>query len=305
METPSSSSRRIPRSRALAMATNEESEKRVLKSRSALIDITNDSPIIGLAIGSLKTPSSTFSKKRTFIQNGESKQATTPGSGEALLRGQVKTLLQKVEEEAVISKISFEPRNLILEEGGFVNSPMYLLAPTPANTPQVSEILDEQEEDDEKLEVNSITKLVFTDNEDDDDESVCSIQVNLSTSDEELEESFEDGVDEFSEGLSKICVNDEVETQKICEVSNIRDVPDHQSGGVCGPPCDEILIFELLELKHDVADNGSGTWFLQDLLGKREDINSLASSMINPNAQPMVSVSPNAILMFSSNSREV
>lgn len=223
------------------MATNEESEKGVLKSRSALIDITNDSPIIGLAIGSLKTPSSTFSKKRTFIQNGESKQATTPGSGEALLRGQVKTLLQKVEEEAVISNISFEPRNLILEEGGFVNSPMYLLAPTPANTPQVSEvcennnngskssivspvvaeslnfsqILDEQEEDDEKLEVNSITKLVFTDNEDD-DESVCSIQVNLSTSDEELEESFEDGVDEFSEGLSKISVNDEVETQKIC-----------------------------------------------------------------------------------------
>ncbi|KAI3699447.1 hypothetical protein L2E82_43767 [Cichorium intybus] len=54
------------------------------------------------------------------------------------------------------------------------------------------------------------------------------------------------------------------------EVSNIRDVPDHQSGGVCGPPRDEILIFELLELKHDVADNGSGTWFLQDLLGKRD-----------------------------------
>ena len=38
------------------------------------------------------------------------KHATSPGSGEALLRGQVKTLLQKVEEEAVISKISFESR---------------------------------------------------------------------------------------------------------------------------------------------------------------------------------------------------
>ena len=31
------------------------------------------------------------------------------------------------------------------------------------------------------------------------------------------------------------------------------------------PQRDESLIFELLELKHDVADNGSATWFLQDL----------------------------------------
>ena len=31
------------------------------------------------------------------------------------------------------------------------------------------------------------------------------------------------------------------------------------------PSRDESLIFELLEFKHDVADNGSATWFLQDL----------------------------------------
>lgn len=31
------------------------------------------------------------------------------------------------------------------------------------------------------------------------------------------------------------------------------------------PERDESLIFELLDLKHDVADNGSATWFLQDL----------------------------------------
>ncbi|CAH1425103.1 unnamed protein product [Lactuca virosa] len=31
------------------------------------------------------------------------------------------------------------------------------------------------------------------------------------------------------------------------------------------PARDESLIFELLELKHDVEDNGSGAWFLQDL----------------------------------------
>ncbi|KAI3516422.1 hypothetical protein L1887_15337 [Cichorium endivia] len=48
------------------------------------------------------------------------------------------------------------------------------------------------------------------------------------------------------------------------DVSNIREVPDHQEVFV-DPARDESLIFELLELKHDVADNGSATWFLQDL----------------------------------------
>ncbi|MCE3214668.1 hypothetical protein HAX54_053021 [Datura stramonium] len=148
METPSST-RRVTRSQALATANSgnkipvstkkiEESEKKtVAKSRqrtgkqSALIDITNDSPIVGLAMGNLETPSSEMSKKRT---NGQGKHFTTPGSGEALLRGQVKTLLQKVEEEAVLSKISGENRPF-LHLKGIVNSPMGLLAPTPANTP--------------------------------------------------------------------------------------------------------------------------------------------------------------------------
>ncbi|KAJ7953794.1 ran guanine nucleotide release factor-like [Quillaja saponaria] len=48
------------------------------------------------------------------------------------------------------------------------------------------------------------------------------------------------------------------------DVSNIRQVPDHQEVYV-DPSRDESLIFELLELKHDVADNGSAAWFLQDL----------------------------------------
>lgn len=148
METPSST-RRVTRSQALAAANSankiplstkkiEESEnKTVAKSRartgkqSALIDITNDSPIVGLATGNLETPSSEMSKKRT---NGKGKYLTTPGSGEALLRGQVKTLLQKVEEEAVLSKISLENRPFLHLKGIF-NSPMGLLAPTPANTP--------------------------------------------------------------------------------------------------------------------------------------------------------------------------
>ncbi|KAM7524075.1 hypothetical protein LguiA_013977 [Lonicera macranthoides] len=156
METPSSA-RRITRSQALSAASNnnnipmsrktEESEKGVSKSRnrngkqqdrSALIDITNDSPIVGIAMGSLGTPLSTMSKKRN---NGEAKQNTPgSGSGEALLRGQVKTLLQKVEEEAELSKIPLENRADFICLKGLVNSPMGLLAPTPANTPQVSNL---------------------------------------------------------------------------------------------------------------------------------------------------------------------
>ncbi|XP_016480419.1 uncharacterized protein LOC107801587 [Nicotiana tabacum] len=147
METPSSTTRRVTRSQALAAASSankiplskkiDESEKKaVTQSRqrtgkqSALIDITNDSPIVGLAMGNLETPSSEMSKKRT---NGQAKYCITPGSGEALLRGQVKTLLQKV-EEAVLSKISLENRPFVHLKG-IVNSPMGLLAPTPANTP--------------------------------------------------------------------------------------------------------------------------------------------------------------------------
>lgn len=79
---------------------------------------------------SMETPSSSIMKHRS------SRAKNTPGSGEALLRGQVKTLLQKVEEEAELSKLSLESRPF-LHLKGIVNSPAGLLAPTPANTPQV------------------------------------------------------------------------------------------------------------------------------------------------------------------------
>ncbi|GFY87895.1 chalcone-flavanone isomerase family protein [Actinidia rufa] len=117
METPSST-RRVTRSQTLSASNNnktmskkiEDSGKGVSKSRqdrSALIDITNDSPIVGLAMGKLETPILAMSKKS---QAKNTKTSSTPGSGEALLRGQVKTLLQKVEEEAELSKLSFEER---------------------------------------------------------------------------------------------------------------------------------------------------------------------------------------------------
>lgn len=36
------------------------------------------------------------------------------------------------------------------------------------------------------------------------------------------------------------------------------------------PSRDESLIFELLEFKPDVADNGSAAWFLQDLAREQD-----------------------------------
>ncbi|KAK1272758.1 hypothetical protein QJS04_geneDACA009576 [Acorus gramineus] len=110
METPSST-RRVTRSQTGALASDLGSldfhyfgsfsscDRSCAGNNSlakmALVDVTNDSPIVGVALtGSLKTPSSAaFAKSRGRPKN-------TPSSGEALLRGQVKSLLQKVEEEA-------------------------------------------------------------------------------------------------------------------------------------------------------------------------------------------------------------
>ncbi|GMY12229.1 APC membrane recruitment protein 1 [Fagus crenata] len=308
METPSSI-RRITRSQALVASINDNSsnnnipisrkmedssEKGFSKSRqrnvkqqqdrSALIDITNDSPIVGLAMASLETPSSAIAKQKS------SRAKNTPGSGEALLRGQVKTLLQRVEEEAEHSKLSLESRPF-LHLQAFVNSPSGLLAPTPANTPHlsnlsadnsglasalpspiveellisqvVSNIFDGKKEESLESEKILITRSLLLDfaeksessdssecssvltyqagsdfkeksATDDDDASLWSIQVNVSTHDEDEEEVIEeeeekeededyydeedeeidgeedDGslVDELCEGISKIFVNE-------------------------------------------------------------------------------------------------
>ncbi|CAI9096622.1 OLC1v1032813C1 [Oldenlandia corymbosa var. corymbosa] len=56
---------------------------------------------------------------------------------------------------------------------------------------------------------------------------------------------------------------------RFTDVSNIRQVPDHQEVFV-DPSRDESLIFELLDLKTDVPDNGSATWFLQDLANEQD-----------------------------------
>lgn len=135
METPSSL-KKIPRSSSLASNKTQKTKKADSAPRSALFELTNNSPIVGVAMQSLleKTPKSSVLKIPPPVKN-------TPGSGESLLRGQVKNLLQKVEEEAEIvnCKIPVEERppfSVLLGLPG--PSPAPMVAPTPANTPQIS-----------------------------------------------------------------------------------------------------------------------------------------------------------------------
>jgi hypothetical protein len=56
----------------------------------------------------------------------------------------------------------------------------------------------------------------------------------------------------------------------ICQdVSNIREVPDHQEVLV-DPARDESLIVELLDLKPEVDDAGSALWFLRDVADEQD-----------------------------------
>ncbi|KAG2239281.1 hypothetical protein Bca4012_024033 [Brassica carinata] len=145
METPLSTTR-VAVSQAIFSTNNSDSLSKTEDSsffqrknintqehRSALIDITNDSPIVGLA---MQTPPSGFVCKR---QNSRIIKST-PGSGEALLRGQVKTLLEKVEEGTELAAHSIKSLPFI----HLVTSPMRLLAPTPANTPHFPNFSDDK-----------------------------------------------------------------------------------------------------------------------------------------------------------------
>ncbi|XP_076928990.1 uncharacterized protein LOC143593157 [Bidens hawaiensis] len=195
METPLPS-RRITRSQASIMAKQSNQDKD--KDKQPLIDIKNGSPIVGLAMGSLKTPSSRCSKKRMIVKN-----AMTPGSGESLLRGQVKTLLQKVEEESGVSKNGFDFGIWCHDAPQVCN----FLTGSNSFTQMLNEVISEpnQEDPSEKVEKKVITRSLSHDSDSsecnsrlkDSDASKWSVQVNASSSD----------VDELCEGMSKISAN--------------------------------------------------------------------------------------------------
>ncbi|OIT32922.1 PREDICTED: uncharacterized protein LOC109206670 [Nicotiana attenuata] len=196
METPSST-RRVTRSQVLSASNkmNKESEnKEVTKSRSALIDLTN-SPIVGLASGILETPSSALSRST------KGRKCCTPGSGEAILRCQVKNLLQMVEEEAEISLAKRQP--LFHVKGVVIapaNTPLMdlpgneMLPPVTASPVHdnfvISQIMNEMFEVKKEESSSNITRsllLDFTEKSEEDDEGV---------------------VDELCEAISKINVNE-------------------------------------------------------------------------------------------------
>ncbi|KAF5180490.1 Ran guanine nucleotide release factor [Thalictrum thalictroides] len=58
------------------------------------------------------------------------------------------------------------------------------------------------------------------------------------------------------------------------DLSDIRQVPDHQEA-FADPSRDESLVIELLDLKHDVEDSRSATWFFQDLATEQDAENSI------------------------------
>lgn len=57
-------------------------------------------------------------------------------------------------------------------------------------------------------------------------------------------------------------------------MSNLREVPDHQEV-FADPNRDESLIFELLDIKHEVGDNESAVWFLRDIAGEQDAEDSM------------------------------
>ncbi|RWW00435.1 hypothetical protein BHE74_00005037 [Ensete ventricosum] len=160
METPSSTGRST-RSQVAAECTaascftlsslgSEKSKQEESHSRSrngeegaGLVDVTNDSPVVGLAAGRLlveKTASSSAVESQV-------RASRTALSGEEVLRGQVRTLLQKVEEDAeLVNKLLVgNPTPLFSSLLSLAKSPMQLLAPTPANTPQNPDLNDSKE----------------------------------------------------------------------------------------------------------------------------------------------------------------
>ncbi|KAL5704814.1 hypothetical protein ACHQM5_023188 [Ranunculus cassubicifolius] len=224
METPSSF-KMVTRSQSKALINsgiplsrkNEESDQKgvsrkrnVKMERSALFDITNDSPIVGLAMGCLKGGS--FS---TSLAKNKREEQGSPGSGEALLRGKVKILLQK-ESQDENPKLESE----IQDKEMFIDVKQQVLESEKSDVTRA-------------LLFDFLEKSEFPSVLPEDDASVWSMQVNTSTQDEdeaeeegeieskeieipEEEDCYDDGerefyedeglVDELCEGLSKMFV---------------------------------------------------------------------------------------------------
>lgn len=134
METPSSE-RQLSRASAFgsvnsAIKPGKGSATRISGSRRRpLLDLTNDSPISGLALDRDDEPETpTPNTTRRYLPDC----VKTPGTGESLLRHQVRSLLQRVEAD---TRKPVSNLQSLCHLNGYTPSPSRLLAPTPVNTP--------------------------------------------------------------------------------------------------------------------------------------------------------------------------
>ncbi|GJX51588.1 ribosomal protein L7Ae/L30e/S12e/Gadd45 [Tanacetum coccineum] len=153
-------------------------------------------------MGSFKTPGS---KKGVMMLKHA---VTTPGSGELLFRGQVNTLLQRVEDEGLIPKMCFDHTSLNYK--WFVNSPMAIMlneiivAPNQEENDETARTLFmdffEKSQESDVSECNSVLTCEGF------GASMWPVQVNPSTSDElKSDINNEDYEDVGDEGLDKLC----------------------------------------------------------------------------------------------------
>ncbi|KAF3335485.1 hypothetical protein FCM35_KLT19992 [Carex littledalei] len=205
MDTPASM-RRITRSQSAALSKKSKMREEVEARRQPLFDITNDSPII-----SLTTKETPTNRNVSSIKAGVTDKRT-PLSGESLLRRQVQTLLQKVEEKKDSSFVTTADKVVLFSSEKEDQLNRALLFDTPDNskltdiglidssslasvdTPDKSEITD--------IGLTNSSSLAHQAQDpvspsDDDCSSVWSLQVNDCSEKEELEEEIKR---EFEEG---------------------------------------------------------------------------------------------------------
>ncbi|WOK99039.1 hypothetical protein Cni_G07751 [Canna indica] len=206
METPSSA-RRVTRLQAANLIPEKSKQELSNKGgdreiRAALVDITNDSPIVGLASGSLTA------EKTLSLSSPAVRARRTSGSGEDALRGQVQTLLQKVEEEGEIVKEGYVAADFVFpcvrsrEDLQKVVEDFKLEEPTldPQECLINRELMFDDKSDIWVSNYQSSRSLIEKSSEDD-NSSTWSIQVNTSTVSDELVEDLEEEGDINYDGI--------------------------------------------------------------------------------------------------------
>ncbi|KAJ3678725.1 hypothetical protein LUZ60_002528 [Juncus effusus] len=226
METPTSM-RMVTRSQSAALLKKNKMQEEA--KRLPLLDISNDSPIIGLKTE--KTPINNSSKKESNTDKRD------PQPGQKLLRNQAKTLLQTFEEE---KDEIIDTKNIISHE--VVSTPS-----EEENQSNLALVFDSSAEESE-ISCESINSSFLMCETQSQNSSVWSMQVNASSEKDEIEVEFEedyeeeyfeedyeeeydyenegeeegDFCDELCKGMNKMCIIDETDKFKNLNLPEFR-----------------------------------------------------------------------------------